>query len=203
LSLATAISKTLAERLRSASVPAWQKAAELAEFRAYLKGIGQPHSTRDLARRLERPATRVGELLTIATELTSESLARYGLSSDDLVDAEHRSLLRVAKLPHYLREKPIRERVGPPRRPADALAGTAAVREGRRSTVYQRLGEEGQLLIDIPAPIVTLTQSEARNYLDEFLPALAHLAELVKGANRSHYIGLAGNGGIIIYLAPS
>jgi hypothetical protein len=203
MSLAKALGKTLAERMRSPDVSAWQKAAELAEYQSYLRSTGQPHSTRDLARLLETPATRIGERLTIASELDVASLARYGITPDDLVDAEHRAVLRVAKLPHYLREKPIRDLTRAPQQPANAVTAVGTIREGRRSTIYSRLREEGQLLIEIPAPIVSLSQSEARNYLDEFLPALAHLAELVKGANRSHYIGLAGNGGIIIYLAPA
>jgi hypothetical protein len=203
LSLAKALGKTLAERMRSTDVSAWQKAAELAEYKAYLKGIGQPHSTRDLARLVGLPATRIGEQLTIAGELDSTSLARYAVTPEDLLETEHRSLLRVAKLPHYLREKPIRDLAKSPVHPATVPGGAAAIRESRRAMVFSRLREEGQLLIEIPAPIVSLSPGEAGDYLDEFLPALAHLAELVKGANRSHYIGLAGNGGIIIYLAPA
>jgi hypothetical protein len=203
VSLAKALGKTLAERMQSKDVSAWQKAAELAEFQAYLRGAGQPHSTRDLARLLNLPATRISEQLTIAAELDPESLGRYGLTPDDLLDAEHRAVLRVAKLPHYLREKPIRALARAPQEPAETVRGAATLREGRRSMIYGKLRDEGQLLIEIPAPIVSLSQSEARNYLDEVLPAFAHLAEIVKGANRSHYIGLAGNGGIIIYLAPA
>lgn len=204
MSLAQALGQTLAERMRRPDVSAWQKAADLAEYQAYLRSVGQPHSTRDLAKLLEIPQTRVAEQLTIAGELDASSLARYGVSPEDLTDAEHRALLRIAKLPHYLREKPVREMAKPAA--AGALregAGRTTVREVRRSNIFAKLRDEGQFLIDIPSPIVSLSQGEARNYLDEFLPALAHLAEIVKGANRSHYIGLAGNGGIVIYLAPA
>jgi hypothetical protein len=185
-------------------VSAWQKAAELAEFQTYLRSAGQPHSTRDLAKLLEIPATRVTEQLTIATALDPGSLARYGVTAEELTDAEHRALLRIAKLPHYLRDKPIRDLARPAAVVAvRAGASGATVRENRRSHAFAKLRDEGHLLIDIPPPIASLSQGEAREYLDELLPAFAHLAEIVKGANRSHYIGLAGNGGIILYLAPA
>lgn len=204
VSLAQALGTTLAERMRRQDVSAWQKAADLAEYRAYLKSVGQPHSTRDLARLVEVPHTRVAEQLTIAAELDPGSLARYGISPEELTDAEHRALLRVAKLPHYLREKPARE-LAKPGAMVSIPGGTSgpSARESRRANIFAKLRDEGQFLIDIPSPIVSLSQGEARNYLDEFLPALAHLAEIVKGGDRSHYIGLAGNGGIVIYLAPA
>jgi hypothetical protein len=204
VSLAHALGKAMVERMRCQDLSAWQKAADLAEYRAYLKSVGRPHSTRDLAKLVELPQTRVAEQLTIAVELDAHSLARYGISPEELTEAEHRALLRIAKLPHYLRERPVRELAKPTAvvAPRGDTRG-ATVRESRRSSVFAKLRDEGQLLIDIPSPIVSLSQVEARNYLDEFLPALAHLAEIVMGAKRSHYIGLAGNGGIVIYLAPA
>ncbi|HEX8211294.1 MAG TPA: hypothetical protein VF584_14060 [Longimicrobium sp.] len=205
MSLSEALAKTVTDRVRRADLSAWQKAVDVAEFQHYLRTSNQPHSTRDLARLLQIPQSRVAEQLTIASELGAPALARYGVSVEAVGNADHRALLRIAKLPHYLREKPIRDCA----RGADAgkareLTGAGAVtRERRRASVFEKLRDEGQLLIDIPRPIVTLTPSEARSYLDEFLPALAHLAEMVKGSTKSHYIGLAGNGGIVIYLSPS
>lgn len=203
MSLTEALATTLKDRMRRTDLSAWQKAADVAEFQGFLRTNNRPHSTRDLAKLLQIAQTGVVERLTIATELDSASLVRYGLLPRDLTGADHRALLRIAKLPHYLRDKPLRDlaksqaagQLGP-------LAGAVAVRERRRENVFAKLRDEGQLLIEIPYPIVSLSVAEARSYLDEFLPALAHLAEIVKGANRSHYIGVAGNGGIVIYLSP-
>jgi hypothetical protein len=204
VSLAEALQKTVAERMHRSDVSPWQKASDVAEYQAYLKSVGRPHSTRDIAQALGVPQTRVSEQLIIAAQLDSESLTRYGVTAAELTDAEHRNLLRIAKLPHYLREKPIRDLARA--RLGETLPTTTnkkTVHERRRADLFAKLRDEGQLLIEIPAPINTLTRTEARTYLDEFLPALAHLAELIKGANRSHYIGLAGNGGIVIYLSPA
>lgn len=205
MSLSEALAKTVADRVHRSELSAWQKAVDVAEFQHYLRTNSQPHSTRDLARMLQIPQTRVAEQITIASELGAAALSRYGVSIADLSGADHRTLLRIAKLPHYLREKPIRDcaKGTEPSKPRELTGARAAIRERRRASVYQKLRDEGQLLIDIPSPIVTLTPSEAHSYLDEFLPALAHLAEMVKGSTRSHYIGLAGNGGIVIYLSPS
>lgn len=204
MSLADALQQTLAERMHRSDVSAWQKASDVAEYQAYLKLAGRPHSTRDIAQALRVPQTRVSEQLIIATQLDPVSLTRYGVVAAELIEVEHRSLLRIAKLPHYLRDKPIRDLA---RAHSGETLPTSTnkkpAHERRRADLFAKLRDEGQLLIEIPAPINTLTQSEARTYLDEFLPALAHLAELTKGPNRSHYIGLAGNGGIVIYLSPA
>ena len=204
MSLADALANAVTERLQRHDVSAWQKATDVADFQAYLRSVGQPHSTRDLAKVLRVPQTRVAEQLVIAAELNPASLARYKIRPEDLVEAEHRGLLRVAKLQHYLRDKPLRDLVKPTSEPRPVPgSGTPTVRERVRSSVFDKLKDEGHLLIEIPGPIVSLTQREAREYLDEFLPALAHLAEIVKGKKQSHYIALAGNGGIVIYLSPA
>jgi hypothetical protein len=33
-------------------------------------------------------------------------------------------------------------------------------------------------------------------------PAVANIAEVVMGASKSYYIGVTGNGGILVYLGP-
>jgi hypothetical protein len=202
VSLVEALAAAVAQRTKSEEVSAWQKATEVAEFQAYLKSCGKPHSTREIGTLLGLPQTRVAEQLTIATKLAESVLARYGVDPVSLTNAEHRGLLRIAKLPHYLREKLVRDAARNDVSQVSSMEGTKMVREKRRERLYSQLRDEGQLIIEIPDRIVTLSQSQARTYLDEFLPALAHLAEIVKGGNRSHYIGLAGNGGIVIYLSP-
>lgn len=202
MSLADAIGATLADWLKRDDASAWQKSAEVAELQAYLRSAGRPHSTRELARLLHLSPSRVSEQLTIASELDENSFARYGVSPAQIAGTDHRTLLRIAKLPHYLRDKVIRDSARDDPRPS-RTGSNVPVREQRRTLVFSKLRDEGQFLIDIPQPIVSLTAAEAGGHLNDFLPALAHLAEIVKGRNRSHYIGLAGNGGIVIYLSPS
>lgn len=203
MSLVHTVASAVAERLKDGQVSAWVKASYVAEFQTYLRSMGAPNSTRDLAMHLDVPQTRIAEQLTIASELDATSLARYGVSSEDLADAPHRDLFRTAKLTHYLRDKPLRDlaRKHPPLI-GNAAPGKPTLRERRRSNIFEKLRDEGQLLIDIPQPMRNLSKPEASTYLDEFLPALAHLMEIVKEKNRTHHIALAGNGGLVIYVHP-
>jgi hypothetical protein len=151
---------------------------------------------------IQLPQTRVAELLTIAVEMSSEELGRYGVSPEDLKSVEHRTLLRIAKLPAYLRDKPLRDAIKSGTT-LDSVPRGIEVRERRRAEVFAHLQDQGEFLLEIPQPITALSPRHAKEFLDELLPAFAHLAEIVKGTKRSHYIGLAGNGGIVIYLAPA
>ncbi len=202
VSLTETLVSAIAERVRRADIPTWQKAQDVAELQSFLRSKRCPHSTRELGRLIQLPQTRVAELLTIATELSPEALDRYGVTPEDLKLVEHRALLRIAKLPSYLRDKPLRDAMkGSPT--LDAVQRGIEVRERRRAEVFTHLKEQGEFLLEIPQPITTLSPRHAKDFLDELLPAFAHLAEIVKGTKRSHYIGLAGNGGIVIYLAPA
>jgi hypothetical protein len=196
VSLAKAIVTALADRLGRGDVSAWQKARDVAEFQAYLRGVGQQSSTREIGRLLGISQSRITEFLSIASELTPQFLEKLSISAAQLDEVDHRALFRVSKLPPYLRHKPLKDAL----RPVGQLA--TQTHEDRRAYAYKRLATEGRFVLEIEEPIVQLTPKEARTHLDDMLPAVAHLVERIKGSNRSHYIGLAGNGGIVIYLAP-
>lgn len=205
MSLADALIAAVAERARRPDLSSWQKAREMLEFQLYLRSKDQPHSTRDLARSTGVAQTKVSEQLTIASELTEDELAQHKIEVGEIESIPHSTLFRIAKLPHYLRGKPLRDAVRKGTAAAGAIGPYAprGPREHRRAAAYARMREEGNFLVEVPKPIVELSSQEAKDYLDEFLPALANLAEAVIGSRRSYYIGLAGNGGIVIYLAPT
>lgn len=56
--------------------------------------------------------------------------------------------------------------------------------------MYEKLRQEGRLSIEIPGRLLP------------YHLVGTHLAEVVTGSGRSHYIGTAGNGGLVIYLGP-
>jgi hypothetical protein len=204
MSLLEAVTKALAERMGSSAVSSWQKASDLLDYQRYLRLNSRPHRARDLCAAFSLPATRVSEMLRIAIDLDVEALAKCNVTPELLQHVEHRPLLRIARLPYYLREKQIRDAIRDSSKadPGRALGAVALGREAHRTSVFRRMREEGDYLIEIAAPVTSLTPQEARAHLDDFLPALANLAELVMSQSRSHYIALAGNGGLVIYLAP-
>ena len=175
------------------------------EFQLYLRSKDQPHSTRDLARLTGVAHTKVAEQLTIASELGKDALGGYDVELGDVQGVPHSTLLRVAKLPPYLRRKPLQDAA---RKAASPIGGIGdyeprGPRENRRAAVYARMQEEGNFLVEVPKPVRQLSAKEAKDYLDEVLPAVAHLVEVAIGTKRSYYIGLTGNGGIMVYLAPT
>ena len=205
MSFADALVATVAERARRTDISPWQKSQEMRDFQMYLRDRKQPHSTRDLARLIGMGQAKISEQLVIAAELDKEALAKYGTEPGELDGVPHSALLRIAKLPHYLRRKPLRDAL---RKDDDGVEGSInsyapkGPREHRRAAVYARMREEGSFSVEVPKPVIQLTTKEAKDYLDEFLPALANLVEVVMGTKRTHYIGLTGNGGIVVYLAP-
>jgi len=105
------LAKTVGERAREPGISAWQKADEMAELQRYITAGGANGSTRELARLTNVPQTRVAEQLTIASSLNRAALKQFGVSPTEIGVAEHRTLLRIAKLPAYLRQKPVRDAV--------------------------------------------------------------------------------------------
>jgi hypothetical protein len=207
VSLVDVVAAGVTERANRQDISRWQKAQEMLEFQRYLQTVKRPHSTRDLARLTGVAQSTVAEQLTIATALSASVLAQHGIRPEALAHVPHRTLLQIAKLPPYLRTKPLRDilKGGAGTATPDMLVarqGRMTVRESRRAAHYQRMREEGQFLLEVPKPMAELSHKEANEYLDELLPALANLAQVVLGTNRSHYIGLTGNGGILVYLAP-
>lgn len=182
----------------------------MAELQAYLRSVGHPHSTRELARLTGIAQSTIAEQLTIADALPESNLAKVGISTDDLARVPHSTLLRIAKLPPYLRNQPLIQAtrgadVTAEPIPTTAAGGTrkASVREMQRAAAYNRMREEGDFQVTIPKPVGELSTKEANEYLDDLLPAVANIAEAVIGASRSYYIGLTGNGGILVYLRPA
>lgn len=207
MSLIDVLAAGVAERANRQDISRWQKAQEMLEFQRYLQTIRRSHSTRDLARLTGVAQSTITEQLTIATALDASVLAQHGIRPAEMEQVPHRTLLQIAKLPPYLRAKPLRDllRGLTGSVPSDSLGakrGRKTARESRRAALYQRMREEGQFLLEVPKPMAELSHKEASEYLDELLPALANLAQVVLGTNRSHYIGLTGNGGILVYLAP-
>lgn len=172
------------------------------DFQHYLRSINEPHSIRDLARLTGVGHSTVNEQLVIAAALSERILSEQGLAPDALSHAPHRTLLRIAKLPPYLRTQPLRDVARTGDNAVDGGATpVAAAREARRSEVYTML-RKGEFRVNLSRPIPELSRTEAHDCLDMMLPALARLAEVVISSRRSHYIGLTGNGGILVYLAP-
>lgn len=199
------VAAAVAERAQQKNISRWQKARELLGLQDYLKSVGEPHSTRDIARLTKIAPTTVVEHLQVATALTPEVLASAGVSEEQLSAVRHRTLLRIAKLPPYLRANPLRAaaRGEDPLVSETRLDRMPAKRDARRADTYAALCEGREVPVSLPRPISELSAAEINDCLDVMLPTLARLAEIVIPPQRSHYVAHTGNGGILVYLCPS
>jgi hypothetical protein len=102
------VAAVIAKRARQKDIPPWQKARELLGLRDYMRSAGEPHSTRDVARLTGIGPTTVLERIQIATALTEKVLTKARITEQQLSGVRHVALLRIAKLPPYLRANPLR-----------------------------------------------------------------------------------------------
>lgn len=207
MGLLEAVVQGVKERAQRRDLARLQKARDMLEFQTYLRSSRRAHSTRDLAALVGVSQSTVAGQLTIAGALTEEYLERIGIAAEEIGHLSHGELLRVAKLPAYLRASPLRQAARAAAAEPAVIAsgrsmGKGGVREARRAAAYRRMRDEGEFVLAVPQPTVDLSRQQAFDYLDDALPAVANLAEIVMGSNRTYYIGLTGNGGILVYLRP-
>ena len=209
MGLFDAVVQGVRERAKRRDVPRLQKAMDMHEFQGYLRNAGRSHSTRDLAALTGVSQSTVSNQIAIAESLSHPVLARSGVTPDDLAHLSYSELLRIAKLPLYLRDAPLRQAARGLESTVSAApaglhsVGLPKVREERRAAAYRRMREEGDFRVEITKPVAELTTKEASEYLDDFLPAVANMAEILLGNTKTYYIGVTGNGGILVYLGPA
>jgi hypothetical protein len=205
MGLFEAVVEGVRERAQRKDLSRWQKAQEMLELQNYLRGVQRAYSTRDLASLTGVSQSTISGQLTVAQALSEQALRAVGVSPEDIADLSQGELLRIAKLPTYLRRGPLRQAARS--RSAEVQALTALVshrkpglREQKRAAAYQRMRDEGRFLLEIPEPVGGLSRAQAADYLDDVLPAVANVAEVVMERPDSYYIAVTGNGGILVYL---
>jgi len=207
MALFEALIQGVRERARQKDISRLQKAKEMLELQRYLQSVGRGHSTRELAYLTDISQSTVTGQLAIAQALTDEALGRVGVTPEEIGHLCHGELLRIAKLPAYLRTAPLRQAARarlaePVARGSTLVQRASSVREQRRASAYARMRDEGRFHVQVDAPVTELSRNQAYDFLDDMLPAVANLAEIVMGSSKSYYIGVTGNGGILVYLGP-
>jgi hypothetical protein len=205
MGLFEAVVEGVRERAQRKDLSRWQKAQEMLELQEYLKSSQRPNSTRDLASLTGSSQSTVSGQLTVAQALSEPALRAAGVSPEDIAHLSQNELLRIAKLPTYLRRGPLRQAARS--RSLDTQAPAALVprrtpgpREQNRAAAYRKMRDEGRFLLEIPEPVAELSKAQAADYLDDVLPAVASVAEVMMERSDSYYIAVTGNGGILVYL---